>query len=132
MCGWQRFTCAHAVGLALLGSLLMFIGWALAIVPTFHDLASEWPVVVIALLAFGAILIPPGADIFYRPGQPGQKRGLFPVLIAAVPVAALFIVVVAVLPLAPVLRVLAIVAELAGMAIFMAAWRGLNDVARNA
>lgn len=132
MYGMQRFTRAHAVAFALLGSLLMFIGWVLAIVPTFHDLASEWPVVVVALLAFGAILIPPGADIFYRPGQPGQKRGLFPVLIAAVPAAVLFIVVVAVLPLAPLLRVLAVVLELIGMAIFMASWGSLTNVARNA
>lgn len=132
MDGWQRFTQAHAVGLALLGSLFMFIGWALAIVPTFHDLASEWPVVIIALIAFGAILIPPGADIFYRPGQPGQKHGLFPVLIAAVPAALLFIVVVAVLPLAPVLRALAVALELVGMALFMAAWGSLTDVTHNA
>lgn len=132
MYGLQDFTRAHASGLAILGSLLMLIGWALAIVPTFHDLSSVWPVVVVALIAFGAVLIPPGADIFYRPGQPGQKRGLIPVLIAAVPAAALFVVVVAVLPLALALRVLAIVVELVGMALFIAAWGSLANVARNA
>lgn len=128
----RGFTKRHALAIALLGSLLMFVGWVLALVPTFHHLSDEWPVVAVALIAFGAVLIPPGADLFNRLGQPGEKRGLFPVLIAVVPAALLYIVVVVILPLATGLRVLAVILELMGMAVFLVAWGSYGNVTRHA
>lgn len=131
MDGMRGFTRSHGVALAVAGSLLMFLGWIVAIVPTFHDLRSVWPVVVIALIAFGVVLIPPGLDVFWRPGEPGQKTGLFPVLIAALPAALLFIVAVGVLPLSTGLQVLAIALELGGIVVYLGAWWSIRHVANN-
>lgn len=132
MQGLQRFGEAHATALALTGSILMFLGWVLAIVPTFHDLANVWVVVLLALIAFAVVLIPPGVDIFARPGAPGQKRGLVPTLIAAVPAALLFIVAAAELPLSASVRALAIVLELVGMAVYLWAWECNCDATSHA
>ncbi|MDQ2744255.1 MAG: hypothetical protein M3Z66_18445 [Chloroflexota bacterium] len=105
------------IGLALLGSLLMFAGWVLAIVPAFQHIHRVALVVVVAIIGFGIVLVPTGLDLFMAPG-PGQKRGLGTLLVSLVPAVALFLITVIVLPLGAFFRGIAIASEFAGMALY--------------
>jgi hypothetical protein len=122
------FARSHGLPLAVAGSILMFLGWILAIVPTFRDLGSVWPIVLLALIAFAVVLIPPGVDLFARPATPGHKRGPIPVLISTLPAAGLFLITVFELPLAAGVRAAAIVLELVGMAVYVWAWWSYRHV----
>lgn len=108
--------------LALAGSALMFAGWVLAIVGSFDHLRRVALVVAVAVVGFGLVLIPAGLDIVGGQGQPGEKRGLIPLLVTVVPAAVLFVIVVFALPLGAVVRVLAIVLEAAGLVVSGRAW----------
>lgn len=108
--------------LALAGSALMFAGWVLAIVGSFDHVRRVALVVAVAVVGFGLVLIPAGLDIVGGQGQPGEKRGLIPLLVTVVPAAVLFVIVVFALPLGAVVRVLAIVLEAAGLVVSGRAW----------
>ncbi|HZU12682.1 MAG TPA: hypothetical protein VFB58_07565 [Chloroflexota bacterium] len=103
------------IGLAFAGSILMFIGWVLALVPAFRLKTHPEIVVplVIAVIAFGVVLIPAGLQFL---GEPGRRRGVSVVFASLVPAALLFILVVVFFPLQPGFRALAIVAEFLGLA----------------
>lgn len=118
----QRIT-EGRVALALVASVLMFAGWALAIVPAFHDLAGIVVVLVLGLLLFALVLIPAGMDALYpeRPKR-GSKRGLGAALIAVLPAVALIVLTAVVMPIAPIFAVLAIVAEVVGIALYLWDW----------
>jgi len=109
--------------MALLGSILMFAGWVLAIVPAFHHFHRIAIIVIVAVIGFGVVLIPSGLDILGMPRDAGEKRGTVTLLVSMLPAAVLFVITVVVLPLAPVYRILAIVAEVVGMVAFAWAWR---------
>lgn len=111
------------VVLALAASILMFAGWVLAIVPTFHDLAGVVVVVILGLLLFALVLIPAGMDLFYpeRP-RPGTKRGLGRAILSVLPAVALIVLTAVVMPLAPIVAALAIAAEVLGIALYLWDW----------
>lgn len=106
--------------LALLGSALMFAGWVLAIVPAFRHLQNVAIVVIVAVIGFALVLIPAGMDMMGAAS--GEKRSLGTIVVSTIPAALLFLITVFALPLETVYRVLAILAELAGMALYLAAW----------
>lgn len=103
---------------ALIGSILMFIGWVLAIVPAFHHFKSIALVVVVAIVAFGLAIIPAGLDIFV----PSQKRGAATIIFSLIPAIIIFLVAAFVLPIGGIARLLAIISELAGMALYGWTW----------
>lgn len=103
--------------LALVGSILMFAGWMLAIVPAFHHLHRVALVVVVAVIGFGLVLIPAGIDVLTRQPE-GGKRGPRTIIVSMLPSAVIFFITVAVLQIDVVFRVLAIVCEISGMAIY--------------
>ena len=107
---------------AFVGSLLMFVGWLLAIVPAFQHLASVWPVIAIASVAFALVLIPSGLNFFYWPATSDSKRGIGAILWSVIPALVLIVITVAILPIPPVVRILAVVAELVGMGFYGWAW----------
>lgn len=114
------------VVLALVGSILMFCGWVLAILPSFVHLQNIVFVVVIALIGFGLVLVPSGLDFVWFPARSNQKRGIGVLLISVLPAAVLFLLTVAILPLSLAFRVVAVVAEFLGMAIYSRAWWASN------
>lgn len=103
------------VGLGALGSLLMFAGWVLAVVPLFHHVREFLLPVVLGIIGFGIVLVPAGLDFF---GGPGRKRGASVVIASMLPAAALFIIAVIAFPLTTPFRIAAVIAEFAGMAIY--------------
>jgi hypothetical protein len=106
--------------LALIGSMLMFAGWVLAIVPAFHDLHRVALVVGVAVVGFGLVLIPAGVD--FLGNQTAGKRGPRAIIVSMLPSVVLFFITVAVLPLSAIFRVLATICEIGGMAIYGGAW----------
>lgn len=106
---------------ALLGSVLMFIGWVLAIVPAFHHIQRIALVLGVAVVGFGLVLIPLGLDLFLAPASPA-KRGLGTLLISMLPAVILYLIVVTVLPVGTVARVLSLLTELGGMLVYGWAW----------
>ncbi|MGH2449234.1 MAG: hypothetical protein ACRDFS_11625 [Chloroflexota bacterium] len=115
---------ASVLGLALLGSILLFIGWALAIIPAFHHIHSIALVIAIAVVGSGVALIPAGLDVFVQPAPgPGEKRGVSVLLVSYLPAIILFVVTVTVLPLSGWIRALALLAEGVGLVVYAFAWR---------
>ncbi len=117
---------ARLVVLALVGSILMFCGWILAILPSFQHLRNIALVVVVALIGFGLVLIPSGLDFIWFPARSSQKRGVGVLLISVLPAAMLFLLTVAILPISLAFRVVAVAAEFLGMAIYSRAWWDSN------
>ncbi len=113
---------ANVLLAALIGSLLMFAGWVLAIVPAFHHLGQLWLVLAIALVMFGLVLIPSGLDFYFWPAASDSKRGIGAILWSMIPALVLMLFTVAVLPTAPIVRIVAIVVEIAGMGMYGWAW----------
>lgn len=104
------------MGLALLGSVLMFVGWVLAIVPTFHQVKDVILPVVLGIIGFGIVLVPAGLEFFGRSQEaPGEKRGVGVVFVSILPAAILFAIAVAAFPLSALFRILAVAVELIGM-----------------
>lgn len=112
------------IGLALIGSILMFLGWVLAIVPGFRGIKDVAVVIVVAIIGFGVVLIPAGMDLFLQPAQ--GKRNPAAILISVLPSAILFLITVFVIPMEPLIRVLAIVVEVVGVALYVWAWRSTH------
>lgn len=113
---------ARLVALALVGSLLMFCGWIIAILPAFQHLRSIALVVVVALIGFGLVLIPSGLDFIWFPPRSNQKRGIGVLLISILPAALLFLITAVILPISLAFQVIAVVTEFLGMAIYGRAW----------
>ncbi len=109
---------------ALLGSLLMFAGWVLAIVPSFQHLNQVWLVTALVVVFFGLVLIPSGLDFFFwsAPADSTSKRGVGVIVWSMLPALALMVIAISVLPTPLVTRILAIVTELVGMGLFGWAW----------
>ncbi|HZS94700.1 MAG TPA: hypothetical protein VFA78_07875 [Chloroflexota bacterium] len=103
------------VWLALIGSILMFAGWVLAIVPVFHHAKDFILPLVLGIIGFGIVLVPAGLAFFATVREPAEKRGVGVVIVSILPAAVLFVITVAAFPLAPLFRVLALVAEFIGM-----------------
>ena len=112
--------------LALVGSILMFCGWVLAILPAFTYLQNIVLVAVIALIGFGLVLIPAGLDFVWFPSRPNQKRGAGVLLISVLPGALLFLLTVAILTISFAFRVAAVIIEFLGVAIYSRAWWASN------
>lgn len=112
------------IAVAFVASLLMFVGWALAIVPAFHDLAGIIVVLILGLLLFALVLIPAGMDALYpeRPPRRGAKRGLAAAIFAVLPAVALIVLTAVVMPIAPIFAILAIAAEVVGIALYLWDW----------
>ncbi len=114
----------------LIGSILMFAGWVLAIVPAFHDLHHVGLVVAAAIIGFGLVLIPAGVN--FLTSQPaGGKRGPGTMVASMTPSAVIFFITVAVVPLGAIVRVLAILCEVAGMAVYGWSWWGQSSGSAN-
>lgn len=105
----------------LIGSILMFAGWVLAIVPAFHHLHRVALVVAAAIIGFGLVLIPAGVH-FLTSQSEGGKRGPGTIVVSMLPSAVIFFITVAVIPLGAVFRVLAILCEIVGMAVYGWSW----------
>lgn len=103
------------VWMALIGSILMFAGWVLAIVPVFHHVKDFILPLVFGIIGFGIVLIPAGLAFFATAQEPSEKRGVGVVIVSILPAAVLFVVTVAAFPLPTLFRVLALVAEFTGM-----------------
>jgi hypothetical protein len=99
----------------------MFAGWVLAIIPAFRHVQSIALVLVVAVGAFGLVLIPSGLDIFQLP-LADRGRGPMVLVISMLPAAGLFLATVLILPIGPGFRALAIVAECLGMGMYGWAW----------
>lgn len=111
------------IALAFVASVLMFVGWVLAIVPAFRDIAGVIVVLILGLLLFALVLIPAGMDALY-PERPrhGAKRGLISAILSVLPAVALIVLTAIVMPIAPIFAILAIAAEVLGIALYLWDW----------
>jgi disulfide bond formation protein DsbB len=107
------------IGLALLGSILMFAGWVLAIAPAFQHVKHGEIPLILGGVGFGVVLIPLGLDFLGTPREEtSEKRGKGTLVVSLLPAVALFVIVVAVFPLSTLFRILAVAVEFVGMAAY--------------